>query len=184
MKTNIYLVRHAHSNYSGDELNRPLSHKGVIDRNKITEILVKENIDLVISSPYKRAIETVEVVANLINKSIIIEEGFKERKLCEYPVDNFEEAIVKLWTNPSFSFEGGESNIEAQARGVNSLNNILDNYSGKNIAIGTHGNIMVLIMNYYCKNYDFDFWKELKMPDAYKLIFEDKKLLAIEVICK
>jgi len=43
---------------------------------------------------------------------------------------------------------------------------------------------MVLIMNYYCKNYDFDFWKELKMPDAYKLIFEDKKLLAIEAVSK
>ncbi|GAA0122397.1 MAG: hypothetical protein KID00_14740 [Clostridium argentinense] len=48
MKTNIYLVRYAHSNYNGDELNRPLSPKGVIDRNKITEILIKENIDFIL----------------------------------------------------------------------------------------------------------------------------------------
>lgn len=58
--TNIYFVRHANSSYSTDELNRPLSEKGINDAKKVTELLSHENISKVISSPYKRAIQSIE----------------------------------------------------------------------------------------------------------------------------
>lgn len=35
MNTNIYLVRHGHSVYTSDELNRPLSEKGFRDADRI-----------------------------------------------------------------------------------------------------------------------------------------------------
>jgi 2,3-bisphosphoglycerate-dependent phosphoglycerate mutase len=60
MITNIYFVRHADSSYTPEELNRPLSEKGIKDAKKVTELLSHENITKVISSPYKRAIQTVE----------------------------------------------------------------------------------------------------------------------------
>lgn len=87
MNTNIYLVRHAHSTYTPDERKRPLSQKGFIVTEKVTEMLQGENIDLVVSSPYMRAIQTVEGIAEYIKKEIIIEEGFKERILAGKPVD-------------------------------------------------------------------------------------------------
>jgi len=49
-------------------------------------------------------------------------------------------------------------------------------YEGKNIVVGTHGNIMVLMMNYFDPNYDFHFWRNLDMPDIYKLTFKGDKL--------
>lgn len=180
MNTNIYLVRHAHSIYTPDELNRPLSEKGFKDAEKITEILLNESIDFVFSSPYKRAIQTVEGVAKNINAEIIIEDGFKERKLAQRSVENFDESITKLWTNSDFSFEGGESNIKGQQRGIEALNKVLDKYNGKNIAIGTHGNIMVLMMNYFDKKNDYDFWRNLNMPDIYKLSFKEGKFIKAE----
>lgn len=57
---------------------------------------------------------------------------------------------------------------------------MLDKYNGKNIVIGTHGNIMVLIMNYFDSKYDFSFWKNLEMPDIYKLTFKDRELKSVE----
>ncbi|UUZ89998.1 hypothetical protein LJK87_28740 [Paenibacillus sp. P25] len=42
--------------------------------------------------------------------------------------------------------------------------------------IGTHGNLMVLIMNYFDPKYDFDFWKRLGVPDIYRLTFEGTEL--------
>lgn len=63
MKTNIYLVRHAHSIYNTDELNRTLSDKGYIDAKRVTKTLSEEDINYVISSPYKRAIETVQGIS-------------------------------------------------------------------------------------------------------------------------
>jgi 2,3-bisphosphoglycerate-dependent phosphoglycerate mutase len=176
MLTNLYFVRHAHSTYTPDERQRPLSPKGEADAEKITKILINQNIDVVISSPYKRAIQTVEGVSQILEKEMIMIDGFKERTLSDGPVKDFNSAIHKVWENPSFYWEGGESNLLAQERGVKATLEILEQYKGNNIVIGTHGNIMVLIMNYFDPKYGFHFWKELGMPDIYQLTFKDKKL--------
>lgn len=177
--TNLYFVRHAHSTYTPDELKRPLSQRGVNDAKFITELLKQENIDKVFSSPYKRAIQTVEGIAKLLGKEIELMEDFKERTLSEHPVTDFSEAISKVWANFDFSLEGGESNHVAQKRGVAATFQILDKYKGQNIVIGTHGNIMALIMNYFDQRYDVHFWEQLKMPDIYKLSFDENHLIEV-----
>lgn len=184
MSTNLYFVRHAHSVYTPDELQRPLSERGFADAQKVTKALENENIDLVISSPYKRAIQTVEGLAKLIDQEVQVVEDFKERVLSEKPVEDFQLAITKVWEDTSFSWEGGESNLNAQERGVKAVFHVLEKYNEKNIVIGTHGNIMVLIMNYFDSKFDFAFWKELEMPDIYKLSFDGLVLKGVERIWK
>jgi len=182
MITNIYFVRHANSTYTPDELKRPLSERGLKDAEQVTKLLSEENITHVISSPYKRAIQTVEGIANLLGLNMSIDGGFIERKLADSSVDNFDEVILKYWKDFDFSLQGGETGYLAQDRGVKSLENTLDKYHGGNIVIGTHGNIMVLIMNYYDKKYNYDFWCNLNMPDIYKLSFENRKLTGVKRI--
>lgn len=176
--TQIYFVRHAHSTYTQEERERPLSEKGWKDAQTVINLLKEEQIDVVLSSPYKRAIQTVQGVAQHFDLSIQIEEDLRERLLSKEPVIDFEKAMMKVWGNPNFSFEGGESNDLAQKRGIQCIQHILTQYKGKNIVIGTHGNIMVLIMNYFDAQYGFDFWKELEMPDVYKLSFVGEKLIS------
>lgn len=130
------------------------------------------------SSPYTRAIETIQVAADEQNRPIQTVDAFKERCLSETPVDDFEEAIQKVWQNEYFAWEGGESNKDAQKRGVDATLQLLNKYADKKIVIGTHGNIMVLIMSYFDKRYDFSFWKSLTMPDIYKLEFDGSKLIS------
>lgn len=175
--TNLYFVRHAHSVYTADELNRPLSDKGFADAKSVTERLKKENIDIVISSPYRRAIQTVAGIAAFTRKEILIDSNFRERALSDGPLEDFESAVTKAWTDFHFSLQGGESSFKAQHRGVSATNKVLREHQGKNIVIGTHGNIMVLIMNYFDPTYDFAFWKKLEMPDVYKLTFSSSKFL-------
>lgn len=182
MITNIYFVRHANSSYTPEELNRPLSEKGIKDAIKVTELLSHENITKAISSPYKRAIQTVEGTANHFGLSILIDEGFRERKLADRPIKNFDEVILKYWENFNFSLPQGETGYFAQDRGVQSLKNVLSTYCGENIVIGTHGNIMVLIMNYYDNKFNYDFWERLNMPDIYKLSFENGVLRDVKHI--
>lgn len=182
--TNLYFVRHAHSTYTPDELSRPLSKQGFNDAKTVTELLKKEEIDYVYSSPYKRAILTVEGIAKYIGKEIRLEAGFKERKLAETPVEDFSAAITKVWENEDFSLPGGESNKVAQRRGVYATFQVLEKHNGQNIVIGTHGNIMVLIMNYFDHQYEFEFWKTLDMPDIYKLSFNRRTLIDVQRIWK
>ncbi|WP_059173644.1 histidine phosphatase family protein [Bacillus sp. FJAT-27445] len=179
MRTNIYLVRHAHSVYTSDELGRPLSERGKRDAERVADFLKKEKIGLVLSSPYRRAIETVKGIADAIGKEVITLDAFKERILSEEPVDDFSFAIRKVWEDEAFAWEGGESNKEAQKRGIEALIQVLGTYTGETIAIGTHGNIMALIMNHFKKEYGFAFWNGLDMPDIYKLVFDGLELIEV-----
>lgn len=182
MATNLYLVRHAHSTYSIDELNRPLSERGLADAQRVISLLLHENINTLISSPYKRAIQTIEGLAVPLNLNIVIEEDFKERMLSGEPVSNFDMAIKRVWEDFSFAWAGGESSLVAQNRGFRALCKVLKQYEGCNVVIGTHGNIMVLIMNALDQRYDYSFWKQLDMPDIYKLSFDEDHLIGVQRI--
>jgi len=178
--TNLYFVRHAHSIYTPDEMERPLSEKGFNDAKRITDLFKNQNVDVVLSSPYKRAIQTVEGIADYFNKEIEYVEDFKERILTTGPAEDFNHAITKVWEDENFHWEGGETNRFAQDRGVKATLDVIEKYPNKNIVIGTHGNLMVLIMNYFDRKYDFTFWKSLDMPDVYKLTFEGNGLIKAE----
>lgn len=125
--TTIYFVRHAHSTYTKEERERPLSEKGHCDAENVTRLLKDKHIDVVISSPYKRAIQTVQEIANTYNISIQIEEDLRERLLSSEPVADFNDAIENVWEDWSFAYEGGESNDVAQRRAVICMQSILKN---------------------------------------------------------
>lgn len=131
MLTNLYFVRHAHSVYTSDELGRPLSERGMRDAEVVTELLKHERIDIVYSSPYQRAIQTVEGIAKHVGSRIEIEDDFKERKLAATAVDDFLAAVQKVWEDEAFCWEGGESNRLAQQRGVRAVFRILEKHKEK-----------------------------------------------------
>ncbi|ANC07185.1 MULTISPECIES: histidine phosphatase family protein [Bacillus] len=182
--TTIYFVRHAHSTYTKEERERPLSEKGHCDAENVTHLLKDKHVDVVISSPYKRAIQTVQGIANTYKLSIQTEEDLRERLLSTELVSNFNDAMQNVWEDWSFAYEGGESNDVAQRRAVICMQNILKQYEGKKIVIGTHGNIMVLLMNYFNSKYDLEFWKTLHMPDVYQLNFDKNRFISAERIEK
>jgi 2,3-bisphosphoglycerate-dependent phosphoglycerate mutase len=184
MYTHIFLVRHAHSVYTPDELGRPLSERGIQDALEVTQALKNENIDVVVSSPYKRAVQTVEGTAKQFDVPINLVEDFRERVLCAKPVENFEHAVTKVWEDFTFAWEGGESNIQAQKRGANALYQVVKVYEGKNVVIGTHGNLMALTMNHFDTAFDFGFWRKLDMPDIYKLSFYGINLKEVSRVWK
>lgn len=188
MNTEVYFVRHAHSVFSLEhEETRELSEKGWKDAEKITQILLKENINQIISSSYVRARQTVEGLANQREMGIELDPRFRERDLAarDYHFENPEEAMQKAFSNPAFKFPGGESNHEVQQRGIDGLRDAVMRYNGQKIAIGIHGNIMVCTMNYFDKKYNFEFWKQTTKPDIYKLSINDRfELIACERLWK
>lgn len=181
--TTVYFVRHAHSIYSKDELNRPLSEKGFLDAHNITQQLKQIDIHAIYSSPYKRAIQTIEGIANLKGLSIKTIDALKERALGIIQDNNFQRAVQKVWDNPELSFEGGESNKTAQQRAIDAFLYILDCQMDKQIVICTHGNILTLILNYFDNNIGYEFWKGLQMPAIIKCCFQNNKMIHISLLC-
>lgn len=141
-------------------------------------------IHVVCSSPYVRAIQTVEGIAEALGVPIDIDERFRERTLSErnYVVEDRSEAMLRGFEEPDFSFPGGESNRDAELRGISAIERILEIYSGKRVAIGIHGGIMTIIMGHYDPKFDANFLLQLHKPNIYKLTFKDDKYTGAEKI--
>lgn len=180
MKTIIYLIRHAESPYAeGQEQTRGLSEQGQADAERIRTILQKKPIDLLFSSPYARAIHTLQPLADELQKEIILVEELRERRIGNIADLSFTDAKRRVYEDFLAVFEGGESSTEAQERGVRELKLLLEKYAGSTLAIGTHGDIMTLMMNYFNPRYGFEFWLSTTMPDIYRIEFVGKELMEV-----
>ncbi|MBP1905709.1 2,3-bisphosphoglycerate-dependent phosphoglycerate mutase [Paenibacillus turicensis] len=187
MKTNIYMVRHAESPYDeGTERTRGLTPKGKADIEKVTGLLINEKIDKIISSPYARAILSVEGLAMHLNLQV---ETFEDLREFDFGAEmiEFEELMASIregFKNPDYFLPGAESNAKCQKRAIAILESILNEHKGKKIAVGTHGLVMTLMMNYFDQDYDFDFLNQLSKPDIYKMEFEDLELKEVTRLWK
>ncbi|WP_058485365.1 histidine phosphatase family protein [Defluviitalea phaphyphila] len=180
MSTNIYLVRHAEVKYVPDDFVRPLSEKGKKDVKKVTYFFKDKLITKVISSPYIRTIDTIKDIA--LENNLEIEEIYdcRERKVSDQFIDDFDSFITKQWKDFDFHLEGGESLKQVQERAINVIFDILERYENESIIIGTHGTWLSVVLNYFDKKYDYDFWKTLKMPDIFMLEFDKKEIQRIK----
>jgi 2,3-bisphosphoglycerate-dependent phosphoglycerate mutase len=189
MITYIYFVRHAISPFVfGNEEARGLSEEGKQAAFKVAELLMDENINVITSSTYTRAIETVKLLADQLNKPIIVFEELRERPIKGLNYELTEQELLagieQSFEDIDYCLEGGETTREAQNRAIPILEKLLTEYEGQKIVIGTHGNIMTIILKYYDNNYGYAFWQQTSKPDIYRLAFEDQKLNAVERIWK
>ncbi|BCG57748.1 histidine phosphatase family protein [Paenibacillus sp. URB8-2] len=185
MHTTIYMIRHAVSPYlTGQERTRGLSQQGAADAGRVKEILKNEDIAHFVSSPYTRAVATLQPLAEAAGKEIILYEELKEREFGalnrEFGDEELLVALRRSFEDTHFKLDGGESHKEAEERAVPIMERLLREYVVSNIAIGTHGNIMAIIMHYYDKAYGFDFLLSTTKPDIYKLKFDGTRLVNVE----
>ncbi|HFJ9438734.1 TPA: histidine phosphatase family protein [Bacillus albus] len=185
MSTYIYMVRHGESpKLEGNERTRGLTEKGSLDAHRVTDILKTEGIDTFISSPYKRAVLTIEKAADFYEKEIVVYENLKECMFSNedqiisdkevYPL------VKKMFVNQDFTLTEGESYADCQRRVVKVLKEILMDFRGQKIVVGTHGLVMTLMMNYFDKQYGFEFLMHTSKPDIYKLEFKDEQFMNVE----
>ena len=153
-----------------------------MDAQKVTDIMNNEKIDLIVSSPYIRAIQTIEGIATNKDIEITVYEELRERQLkgaFKLTEDEIQQAIKTSFDDIDFQLTDGESIRDVQNRAIPVIKNLLNNYEGKTIIIGTHGNVMTIIMNYFNKAYGYEFWKNTSKPDIYKLVFSGEELLSV-----
>ena len=174
--TKVFFVRHAEPNYDNhDDRSRELSPRGMEDRKKVTSFLADKNIDIVISSPFKRAVDTVQDFADKNGLPVEIVEDFRERKVDSGWIEDFASFSKKQWSDFSFKLLDGECLKEVQDRNISALNNVLEQYSGKNIVVGSHGTALSTIINFYDKSFGYDDFENIRflMPWIVEFSFDE-----------
>jgi len=174
--TTIYFIRHAEPNYANhNDMLRELSAKGLKDRELVTDFLLDKEIDVVLSSPFKRAVDTVSHFAEKKGMDIILVENFKERRVDSVWIEDFNSFSKKQWEDFSYKLSDGECLTEVQSRNISALKEVLEAYKGKNIVVGSHGTALSTIINYYDKTFGYSDFNKIRhlMPWVVEFTFEE-----------
>jgi 2,3-bisphosphoglycerate-dependent phosphoglycerate mutase len=162
----IYLVRHAHSDYSPDEM-RPLSVAGQEAAGRVADALQASGITRIVSSPYRRAVQTVEPLAARLSIPVEIDADLRERRLSNVPLDDFLRCLAATWQDFELTYPGGEASREAQIRVSAAIRRIAAESGDQNVAVASHGNAVALFLQTLDPAVDFAFWRQMSLPDIY-----------------
>jgi len=174
--TTVYFVRHCEPNFDvHDDFSRPLTDKGMADCALVTEFFRNRAVSVVISSPFKRAFDTVSPLAESLGLDVRVVDDFRERKVADEWILPFEDFTVRQWADFSYKLEKGECLAEVQARNIAALEGVVREYAGETIVVGSHGTALSTIIHFYDNTYGYDGFYAMKrcFPWIAKLEFDD-----------
>ncbi len=183
--TTVYFVRHAEPNFNNhDDMTRELSEKGLADRRLVTQFLSDKVIGAVLSSPFKRAVDTVKDFADSVGLDIVTVYDFRERRVDSVWIEDFNSFCKRQWSDFDYKLSDGETLREVQRRNIRALNEVLDKFSGKNIVIGTHGTALSTIINHFDSSFGYERFCEIKglMPWVVRMEFDGQRFVAYQSI--
>jgi 2,3-bisphosphoglycerate-dependent phosphoglycerate mutase len=175
----FYLVRHAHAVWTPDE-NRPLSDQGLRDAERVADVLQSFPITALYASPARRAQQTITPLAARLDLPLKSAPALAERRLCAGAMDDFDAAVRATWDDFSFAHPGGETLAAAQRRGVRLVEGLTERHPAGHVVLGTHGNLLAIVLRHYDPSIGYAFWQSLTMPDIYRLAIGGTHLAAIE----
>ncbi|MEH7225360.1 histidine phosphatase family protein [Bacillus sp. JJ1566] len=165
MKT-IYMIRHCQA--EGQEPEAPLTEKGQNQAVELAAFFNDRKVDRIISSPFNRAIQTIQPLANELNVEIETNQQLAERVLSSTNMPDWFEKLRATYEDFDLIYEGGESSREAANRIIEVVDDVLKSDAEHTIIV-THGGLMSLLLNHYNKSFGFEQWVTLSNPDVYIL---------------
>jgi 2,3-bisphosphoglycerate-dependent phosphoglycerate mutase len=178
--TRVFFVRHAEPDKTvKDDRSRPLTGRGAASASFVTEILKGRGIDAAFSSPYKRSLDTIKPFTDSEGIQIRTDERLRER-VGGMPGQGLRKNPER-WKSISWKEEWGECMAEVQKRNVEALMDVLDEYEGHNIVIGTHGTALSTILAYLSPEYGYDDFIRMMdwMPNIIEVVFDGKNVSGI-----
>jgi 2,3-bisphosphoglycerate-dependent phosphoglycerate mutase len=170
----VLLVRHAEPVPVGTpevaDDDRPLTDAGRAAAVELAEELDGWEVSAIYSSPYARAVETVTVLATRRGMPVQVLEDLRERQLSVELHDEWRESLRRSWSDPDFSLPGAESGRAAQRRAMATLDLLRVRHpDGGRLVVGSHGNLISLMLHALEPGVGFDFNMGMPMPAIYRL---------------
>lgn len=156
----FYIFRHGESTYNvenrvqGHSDDSQLTEKGRLQAVETAQRLKDKHIEIIISSPLKRAIQTGNIVAGELNVPIVTDERFIEVNVGVIEGLTYDEVLrqhgelYKKWRSSDrdktdVCFENGETRKNVRRRVFDALNFYAEDSRYDNIAVSGHGIIVI-----------------------------------------
>lgn len=158
----LYLVRHCEA--EGQHPEAGLTAKGREQADRLAHFFADKEIAHIVSSPYVRAIESIEPALKQLKLPLKTDSRLAERVLGSGDLPDWLEHLEQSFNNMELKLAGGESGREAAERGAEALAAAPDQS-----IIVTHGNLLTLMLNQWDEKYGFTEWRSLSNPDVFKI---------------
>lgn len=162
----LLLVRHCES--SGQVPDAPLTARGFEQAETLADFLATHPIDRVVSSPYRRARETIAPFAARTGLSIETHDGLIERRLSPEPIDDWRDVVRRSFSEPAYAVPGGESGREVLARGWAAIESIAASGFRCPVMV-SHGQLLSLVLHSLDPGFGYEGWQSLSNPDVHLL---------------
>lgn len=168
MNTRLYLIRHCQA--SGQEPDAALTAEGKIQAEKLAHFLVDASIARIVSSPFVRAVQSIEPLAWRLHLEIELDPRLQERVLSNDHLPNWRECLRETFDQLDLRFPGGESSREAMQRASAAVQDILRQEQMGATAIVSHGNLSTLLLKHFDSAISFSTWEGMTAPDVFCIL--------------
>lgn len=187
--TILYFIRHAEPDFSEpDNYKRKLTVSGEIQAQRLSEIFNDINVDGVYSSPYLRAIKTVEPIAKSKSLNAQLLDQFRERKSSDYRVskEKFLGYGKHQWDDFDFKLCGGESLNDVKNRYNTGVRIIINQHAQSQnciFAVGCHIAGLCAYISQFNLISNYEEYKKYasKMPLIVKCFYKNLKFVSGEI---
>ena len=187
--TILYFIRHAEPDFSEpDNYKRKLTVSGEIQAQRLSEIFYNINVDGVYSSPYLRAIKTVEPIAKSKSLNVQLLDQFRERKSSDYRVskEKFLGYGKHQWDDFDFKLCGGESLNDVKNRYNTGVRIIINQHAQSQnciFAVGCHIAGLCAYISQFNLISNYEEYKKYasKMPLIVKCFYKNLKFVSGEI---
>jgi 2,3-bisphosphoglycerate-dependent phosphoglycerate mutase len=174
----LVLVRHAQPfiprpGGPGDH-ERSLTDAGRGQAERLVTELAAEQPAAIVSSPYLRAVRTVEPLARFTGLPVRTDNRLREWDSGIGPTPDYARYHARSWADPSFARPGGESLEQLTDRATAILTELARRHRGRTVLIGSHGTfISRALIGFGRREVGWAFHSAMPMPAIYRLVFED-----------
>jgi 2,3-bisphosphoglycerate-dependent phosphoglycerate mutase len=170
----LVLVRHADPVPSGtpdyDEQERPLSDEGRHQAEELADELEPYQLHGIYSSPYPRAVQTVEPIARRRGLKVQLLDDMRERLLSPAALPGWRGHLERSFADDDYAVTGGETSRDAQRRGMGMLDLLRARHlNGGRILVASHSALITLILRALGPDVGYAFWEAMPYPAVYWL---------------
>lgn len=151
----LYYIRHAETDWNKKliiqgQIEIPLNEDGIKEARKAHDELLKVHLDLIISSPIGRALETAEIINEGRSLPLLTDDRIKEEYYGKWEgAPRKGEAYLAQRQKIATRYPDGESYLDVAARVYSFLNEIKSKYKDKDILVVAHGGISRVVNSYF-----------------------------------
>lgn len=165
MTRTIYAIRHCRA--EGQSPDAPLTVEGQVQAECLAEFLLEARIEQIVSSPFLRAVQSIQPLAWRLGLAVETDPRLAERVLGHASSD-WLDRLRATFDDLDLCFSGGESSRVAKARVTAAVEDTLRG-DARTIAVVTHGNLLALLLKQFDDAIGFEHWRKLTNPDVFRV---------------